>query len=83
MTIAIKSFHQICYCHKKNVMIINAFNNGNTNIANLKTQHRQIMTTVTNKILKFQPKTKLLIDLYRTFFTGIIFIIPSPKSMLL
>ena len=36
-------------------MIINTFNSDNSNIAKIKTQHSQIMTTITNRILKFEP----------------------------
>ena len=36
-----------------NTTIINPFNSDNSCIANIKTQHLQIMTTITDRILKF------------------------------
>ena len=42
----------------KNTKIINTFNSGNSNITNIKMQHCQIMTTNTNKVLKFDPIIK-------------------------
>ena len=41
-----------------NTTIINTFNCDDSNIANIKTQHGQVMTTITNRILKFKPKIK-------------------------
>ena len=35
-------------------MVTNIFNSGNNNIAEIKTQHRLIMITITNRILKFK-----------------------------
>ena len=35
--------------------IINSFNNNNSNISRIKTQHRQIMGTITNGILNLSP----------------------------
>ena len=37
-----------------NTTIINPFNIDNSNITNIKAQHRQIMTTTRDKILKFE-----------------------------
>ena len=38
--------------------IANIFNSDNTNITKIKTQHHQIMTTITDKILKLKPMIK-------------------------
>ena len=53
--------------------IINTFNSDNSNIANIKTKHRQIMTTITNRILKFKPMIKKPIVADDIFFTIITF----------
>ena len=37
-----------------NAAIINTFNSDNTNIANTKTQHQQIMATIIHRFLKFK-----------------------------
>ena len=52
-------------------MIINILNSDNSNITNIKTQHCQIMTTIANIILKFEPMTKKPIVENHTFFTVI------------
>ena len=41
-----------------NTIIINTFNSDNSNIANVKTEHHQIITTITNMILKSKPMIK-------------------------
>ena len=48
-----------------------AFNCDNRNIALIKTQHCQIMTTITNRILIFEPMIKKSIVEFYTFFTVI------------
>ena len=35
--------------------ITNSFNNDNSNISRIKTQHRQIIATITNGILNLSP----------------------------
>ena len=42
-----------------NTTIIDIFNSGNSSIANIKTQDYQIMTIITNIILKFEPMIKI------------------------
>ena len=54
----------------KNTTIINIFNIDNGNIANIKTQHCQIMTTITNRILKSEHMIKIPIVAYYSFFTA-------------
>ena len=54
-----------------NKTITNTFNTDNGNMANIKTQHRQIMTTITNKILKCKPIIKKPIVANYTFYTVI------------
>lgn len=39
----------------KNTTIINTFNSDNSNLANIKTHHQKIMTTIANTFLKFEP----------------------------
>ena len=56
-----------------NITIINPFTSHNSNIANIKTQHSQIMTTITNIILKFKPMIKKPIVPNHAYFTFIIF----------
>ena len=41
-----------------NATIINTINSNNSNIAKIKTQHHEIMPTVANGILKFEPIIK-------------------------
>ena len=53
--------------------IINTFNSDNRNIANIKTKHCKIMTTITNRILKFELKIKKPIVTDNAFFTVITF----------
>ena len=38
-----------------NVTINNIFDSDNSNIANIKTKDRQIMTNITKRVLKFKP----------------------------
>ena len=49
--------------------IINSFNSDNSNIANVKKQHRQIMTVITDRIFRFEPMIENLIVSNYTFFT--------------
>ena len=56
-----------------NTTIINTFNGNNSNAANFKLQHRQIMTTIANKILKFKPMTKIPIVTSHNYFAIITF----------
>ena len=42
-----------------NTTIIDIFNSGNSSIATIKTQDYQIMTIITNIILKFEPMIKI------------------------
>ena len=37
---------------------MNPFNVSNSNIGKIKTHHHQIMTTITNRVLKFEPQIK-------------------------
>ena len=41
-----------------NTTVINPFNNGKSNATIVNTQHRQIMTTIIDRILKFEPTLK-------------------------
>ena len=52
-----------------NTAIIKPFDSDNSNIANIKTQ---IMTTITDRILKFEPMIKKPIIANYTLFTAII-----------
>ena len=54
-----------------NTTISSSFNSDNSNIANSKTQHRQIITTITYRILKFEPLIKKPIVTNYTFCTVI------------
>ena len=56
-----------------NTAIINTFNSDNSNIASIKTQHQQILTTITNGFVKFEPMIKMSIVIDNTFFTVIHF----------
>ena len=56
-----------------NTTVINIFNSDNINIAYIKAQNRQIMTTITNIILKFEPMTKKPLVTNHAFFTSITF----------
>ena len=56
-----------------NSTIINTFNSDNSNIANINTQRRQSMTTITNKISKFTPIIKKPLVAGNTFFTVILY----------
>ena len=50
-------------------MIINLFSSDNSNIANIKHEYCQIMTTITDRVLKFEPMIKKPIAANYTFFT--------------
>ena len=52
-----------------NARIINIFSNDNSNVANIKTQYHQIMTTIENGILKFEPMINKSIVANYTCFT--------------
>ena len=52
---------------------MNTFNSDNSNIANIKIQHQEIMTTITNRILKIKPVIKISIVTNHTFFAIITF----------
>ena len=56
-----------------NTAIYNTLNSDNSNIANIKAQHQQIMTTIKNRFLKFEPMIKIPILSENTFFTVITF----------
>ena len=58
---------------KNNATIINTFNSDNDNIANIKTQHHQIMTTIANRILKFKIMINKPTVTDNTLFTVITF----------
>ena len=53
--------------------VINIFKSDNSNITYIKTQHCQIMVTITYRILKFEPMIKKLILINCIFFTVITF----------
>ena len=57
----------------KNTTVINTFNIGNSNIAHIKTQHRQIMTIIAYRFLKFEPSIKKPIEANHSFLTVISF----------
>ena len=44
-------------------------NRGNSNNANIKKQHQQIMTTIKNRFSKFRPMTEIPIKTNYIFFT--------------
>ena len=56
-----------------NTTVINTFNCDNSNITYIKTQHCQIMATITYRILKFELMIKKPIVTNYTFFTAITF----------
>ena len=56
-----------------NTKIVNTFNNDNSNIANIETQRQQIITTITEKFLKFRLMIKIPIVANYTFLTVITF----------
>ena len=56
-----------------NTTIIKTFTRDNRNIANFKTQHCQIMTTIENGISKFETMIKISIVADNTFFTTVTF----------
>ena len=53
--------------------MINTFNSDNNNIANIKAQHQQTMTTIKNRFLKFEPMIKIPIVAGDSFFIVITF----------
>ena len=67
-----------------NTTIINTFYRDNSNITKIKTQHRQIMASIINRIVKFKPMIKRAIVTNYTFYTAYILLrlISSPKSIL-
>ena len=56
-----------------NATIINTFNSDNSSIAKIKTQYHQIMTAITNGILKFEPMIAKQLVTDSTFVTVIAF----------
>ena len=50
-------------------MVINTFNSANKITAFINTQNRQVMETITYRILKFEPMIKKSIVANYTFFT--------------
>ena len=56
-----------------NATIINFFNSDNNNIANIKTQHGQIIANTIDRILKFEPMIKKPIAANYKLFTVITF----------
>ena len=56
-----------------NTAIINILNSDNSNVANINTQHCQMMTTIANRDLIFKPMIKVPIVANHTFFTIITF----------
>ena len=54
-----------------NKTIINTFNSDNRNIANIKKQYHQIMTTITERIVKFNSMIKRPVITNHTNFTVI------------
>ena len=52
-----------------NAMVINTFNSANKITAFINTQNRQVMETITYRILKFEPMIKKSIVANYTFFT--------------
>ena len=57
----------------KDTSMINFFNSGNRNIAKIKSQHHQVITTITSEIMKLKPTIKIPIVTNDTFFTVITF----------
>ena len=56
------------------ITLINTCNSDNRNITRIKTRHRQIMATITNRILRFERMIKVQTVVDNTFFTVITFI---------
>ena len=54
-----------------NTTIINNLNSDNRNVANIKSQHHQIMKAITNRILKFELMIKKSIVTNHTFVVAI------------
>ena len=67
-----------------NTTIIDTFNSDNSNITKTNARLSQLMTTIANKILKFEPTINLSKKANYLFFTVITFsnIIPSLISIL-
>ena len=55
----------------KDTSMINFFNSGNRNIAKIKSQHHQVITTITSEIMKLKPMIPVVTN--DTFFTVITF----------
>ena len=76
----------IIFCSVMNITKINiTLNSDNSNIAKTRTQHRQIMATITNGVFKFYPIIKISIVANHLIFTVITLVrsILSLKSILL
>ena len=56
-----------------NTTIISIFNSDNSNIAYIKIQNWQIITTIAHRILKFEPMVKKPKVAYHAFLTSITF----------
>ena len=54
-------------------MIINTFISDSSIIAKIKIQHRQIVTTISNQILRFKPMAEIPIMTNHIFITVITF----------
>ena len=67
-----------------NTTIINTFDSEKNNIANIKTQHCQIMATITNEILRFELVIKIIILVNYIFYLLLFLVrsIPSLKPIL-
>ena len=52
-----------------NIAIINTFNSDDSKTSKIKTQHSQIMTIITNAILKFKLVIEIPVVTSYTFFT--------------
>ena len=63
----------ICQIVMNNTTLISTFNSDNSKIVNIKTQHQQITTIITNRFLKFKSITKIPILTNYIFFTVITF----------
>ena len=68
-----------------NTIVINIFDNDNSNIAYIKTQHHQIMANITHRILKFETMIKKPIVTNHIFFMLLLLAtsIPSFKLIIL
>ena len=56
-----------------NIMIVDTLYGHNKNVANIKTQHQEIMATIKNKVLKLKPIIKMSIVTNYLFATVLTF----------